>query len=70
MTEQIFAESLGARILRLREERGLTQLQVAAAVGVRRATLSGWERGTRKISAFHLSKIEQFFKARGGGKRT
>lgn len=40
-------EILGAKLRRAREERGLTQWQVAIAMGVRRTTISGWEQGRR-----------------------
>ncbi len=38
-------ESLGIRIRTLREARGLTQLDLATAIGVSQAAVSAWETG-------------------------
>jgi transcriptional regulator with XRE-family HTH domain len=40
-------ETLARRIFRLREAAGLTQLQVANAMGVRVTSYRNWERGRR-----------------------
>jgi transcriptional regulator with XRE-family HTH domain len=44
------AREIGGRILRLRTGRGLTQQQVAEAVGVCREVVSGWEAGSKHPS--------------------
>lgn len=46
MTEQ----SIGDMIRRVRRERGLTQDQAAAQLGVHQATVAKWERGDRVAS--------------------
>jgi DNA-binding transcriptional regulator YiaG len=41
----VFNESLGIRIRTLREAGGLTQLDLATAIGVSQAAVSSWETG-------------------------
>ena len=55
---------LGATVRRRREERGLGQEQLAAALGVRQQTVSRWERGLavprprRVVEIAHLLEVE------------
>ncbi|MBF8377911.1 helix-turn-helix transcriptional regulator [Alicyclobacillus mali] len=46
--------SLGERLRRLREERGLTLAQVASAAGLSVSHLSAIENGTRRNPSFHI----------------
>ncbi|WP_062305898.1 helix-turn-helix domain-containing protein [Alicyclobacillus sendaiensis] len=46
--------SLGQRLRRLREERGLTLAQVASAAGLSVSHLSAIENGTRRNPSFHI----------------
>lgn len=46
--------SLGQRLRRLREERGLTLAQVATAAGLSVSHLSAIENGTRRNPSFHI----------------
>lgn len=50
----------GARIRALREARGLTQEQLASALGVGQRTIGNWERGDT-IPRNRLGMIERFF---------
>lgn len=46
---------------RLRERSGLTQVQVAEAVGVSQHTVSGWDRGAQPL-AKHLPRMAKLFR--------
>lgn len=48
--------AIADRIKQLRKKKGINQLQLAEAVGVKKNTVSTWERGTRKpdVDALHL----------------
>lgn len=51
---------VGRNIARLREEKGLTQAAVAAALEIDRAYVSGLERGERNptvVTLWHIAKI-------------
>lgn len=48
------AEQLPALLKAFRKERGLTQAQVAASLGVTQQTLSSLERNAQKVSAERL----------------
>lgn len=54
-------ETLGKRIRALREERGLTQVQVAQAIGVSSALVSMWERGERLPGLVYLEALSKLF---------
>jgi transcriptional regulator with XRE-family HTH domain len=43
--QPVINESLGTRIRTLREAGGLTQMDLALAIGVTQAAVSGWETG-------------------------
>lgn len=47
-SELAFAEPFGARLARLRKERGLTLAQIARALGVSKPTVWAWEQGKAK----------------------
>lgn len=46
----------------LRMERGLTQQDVADAIGVTKATISKYEKGQRRINVDVLEKLADFFR--------
>lgn len=50
---------LGARIRAAREQRGLSQVQLADAVGLSRASLSNVENGKQRLLAHNLVAIAQ-----------
>lgn len=49
------------RIRKLREEKGLTQEELAKILGISRATLASWETGRREPDFETTSKIAEFF---------
>ena len=48
-------------LLKLRSEAGLTQEEVAAEIGIERATYSRYESGARKLSALALMKLAHLY---------
>lgn len=54
----VWVTALGDNIRDAREQRGMTQLDLAAAVGVSESTVSNWERGARAPKN-KLGKIRQ-----------
>jgi len=52
---------IGNRITELRNEKGLTQEQLAEKLDVSRAALSSWENGKKEISLESLLKLCKFF---------
>ncbi len=48
-------------IRELREEHGLTQLQLAYRVGVTPLTIANWERGRTEPKATQLRKVAEVF---------
>jgi transcriptional regulator with XRE-family HTH domain len=57
---------LGARLRRLREGRGESQLQVANAVGTDPGTVSRWERGKADPQLSQLLKLAKHFRVKPG----
>lgn len=58
----LLSESLGERLARLREERGLTQKEVAAALKLSPQQISGYERNYRIPPSDTLSEIASILK--------
>lgn len=52
-------EQLGAKIQRVRKDRGLTQEELAAKTGVQISTISNIERGETDTSIYVVFKIAQ-----------
>ena len=52
---------LADRIKKLRKKKGISQLQLAEAVGVKKNTVSTWERGTRKPDFAALQLLSDYF---------
>lgn len=56
--------SIGARVAEARAEHGLTQAQLAAAVGITRSALAKIETGARRVSALELVAIARELRRR------
>lgn len=56
-----FMDDLGYRMRRTRRRLGLSQADVARALGVSDATYSDYERGISMMDAFTLRAMEQYF---------
>lgn len=56
------AEKLGARIQKLRTERGLSQEELADQSGLHRTYISHIERGSRNITVVGLCKVAKGLK--------
>lgn len=58
--EKTSNEAIGKRIQTLREEKGMTQMQFAVALGTsNRENIARWEAGTREIKVGMLAKISE-----------
>lgn len=55
--ERAFFQNLGARIAALRHEQGLTQVQLAQALGVSQQTIHSFEKGYRRVPVSALPTI-------------
>ncbi len=53
--------TLGSRIRRLREEKGLTQVEMARLLSIRHSTVSQWETGKRTPDYATLRRLAEFF---------
>lgn len=54
-------EELGKRLASLRKEKGLTQRDLAAALGISKTSVANYETGTRKVSLTLLKSFADFF---------
>ncbi len=59
--EQTFLSRLGNNVRRLRQKRGWTQDQLAAASGLHRTYISGIERGERNVSVVNMGRLALAF---------
>lgn len=59
--EQTFLSRLGNNVRRLRQEKGWTQDQLAAAAGLHRTYISGIERGERNVSVVNMGRLALAF---------
>jgi len=55
-------ESIGERIVRLRKDRGITQKEIAALVGVTQPVISDYERGILRVHGALLIQFAQILK--------
>lgn len=53
--------SIGERLMKLREEKGFLQRDVAEKIGIAPNTLSGYERNLRSPDPMTLSKLADFY---------
>lgn len=51
----------GANVAKLRKARGLSQVEIAAALGINQSTYAGWETGTRKVQLSTMLQLSKFF---------
>lgn len=51
-------------IRELRDERVLTQFELAGMIGVRPETISLWERGERRPRPVHIRKLAEVFQVK------
>lgn len=58
-----YYEALGAHVTMLRTSRGMTQAELAGAIGVSQQAVFAYERGERRISVFMLIKLAKIFSA-------
>ena len=54
-------EKRADRIKQLRKKKGVSQSQLAEAIGVKKNTVSTWERGTRKPDFAALKLLSEYF---------
>lgn len=52
----------GERVKILREEKGITQKQLADAIGYGKSTISFWENDLKDASCEAIAKIAKYFK--------
>lgn len=52
---------ISARIKELRKKRGITQNDIAKALGISRSLIAGWEMGTREPNALEMRNLCMFF---------
>jgi len=60
------AKVFGERVKELRNEKGLTTVQLGIALGVSDATISRWENGLINPSVESVFKMAKFFNAPAG----
>lgn len=57
----MICNNIGSRITALREERRLTQKELAENLNVKRETVNQWENGTRDLKTDYTVKLADFF---------
>ena len=63
MSQDQYAIAVGVWIKEQRAELGVTQPELAEAMGVSQASISGWENGTTSLSSWSHTKLRNFFRA-------
>lgn len=53
--------SMGAMLIRLREDKGITQYEVAEKLGIKRARYNAWENDIAKPRVEMLNKLANFY---------
>lgn len=56
-----YFKALGAYVTTLRKSRGMTQAELARAIGVSQQCVFAWEIGDRRISVLVLAKLSKIF---------
>ena len=59
--DKTFFKKLGKRIAELRKERGMTQIQLAEALGISQQLVAAYETGDRKVPASMLPMLSKLF---------
>ena len=57
----MISNNIGARIEALRKKRGMTQIQLARELNVKRETINQWESNTRDLKTEKTIKLAEFF---------
>ncbi len=60
--ERVFFTQLGARIAELRKAQGITQVQMAEALGVSQQTVNSYEVARRRVPVSALPTLSKLFK--------
>jgi transcriptional regulator with XRE-family HTH domain len=55
-------QEIGARLRTFRQQRGITQVQLAKALGVQQANVSAMERGVRSLTIHQVVKLSKALK--------
>ena len=55
------ARAVGERIEELRKKKGITQIELAKILGVKRVTVTQWETGVQNIKMIHIVPIAEYF---------
>lgn len=58
---QFSKHEIGRKILALRQQRGLSQVELAAALRIHQTNVSAMERGIRGITVHQLAKLSKVF---------
>lgn len=56
-----YFRALGIQVTTLRKSRGMTQAELARAIGVSQQAVFAWELGERRISVLVLAKLAKIF---------
>ena len=54
-------ENQGYRIAQLRIARGMSQVDLAKALGVAQPTIANWEKGAKRPASAKLAKVAEYF---------
>ncbi|SEI03121.1 Helix-turn-helix domain-containing protein [Paenimyroides aquimaris] len=57
VSEEQFLKKLGARIAKLRKEKGFSQLDICAEIKMEKSNLSSIENGRQNVTSLYLYKI-------------
>lgn len=61
--DRSLGKTLGRNLKYLREQKGMTQEQLAESFEVSQSTIAAWENGKREPGLYHLFRIQIFFDA-------
>lgn len=59
ISEKEFLKKLGAKIAKLRKEKGFSQLDICAEIKMEKSNLSSIENGRQNVTSLYLYKIAQ-----------
>ena len=59
--DKMFFEQLGQRIVRLRKERGMTQVELAASLGMSQQSVQAFEVGRRRMIVSIVPSLAELF---------
>jgi len=61
-----YFKALGAQVTEMRKARGMTQAELARAIGVSQQAVFAYELGERRISVLVLAKVARIFSTPAG----